>query len=92
MNARKAKEVLPLIQALAYGKTIQHRVQGANWRDCDNPLFEDWRDMYRVKPEPREFWIVGGLTFRSRTDASEAMKAHGISAEVIHVREVSEGE
>jgi hypothetical protein len=54
MNKDKAKELLPLIKALADGKTIQEDVYG-QWLDAECPTFyrEVWN--YRVKPEPRTF-------------------------------------
>jgi hypothetical protein len=57
MNKDKAKELLPLIKALADGKTIQEDVYG-QWLDAECPTFyrEVWN--YRVKPEPRTFDLM----------------------------------
>ena len=66
MNAQNAKDYLPLVQALADGKTIQF-FDGASWVDIvtiNTLLFDP--DVYRVKPEPRTFemWLCaedGGM-------------------------------
>lgn len=69
MNRDRAKKLLPIIQAFAEGKEIQFRLI-----DDDVNFREDWLDLpkderlivtfpaddyeYRIKPEPREFWVV----------------------------------
>jgi hypothetical protein len=62
MNKDNAKDFLPLVQALAEGKTIQ-------FKGIDNDTFEDivgehWFDdeatEYRIKPEPKKEWIRVG--------------------------------
>lgn len=54
MNREQAKEMLPIIQALAEGKHIQLKDRMGNWMDIDfinvelcNP------NVYRIKPEPK---------------------------------------
>ena len=57
MTAQNAKDYLPLIQALAEGKTVQVRL-GEEWTDC---LVFGWNnppDHYRIKPEPRVLFAV----------------------------------
>ena len=51
MIREQAKELLPIIQAFAEGKTIQYKVKGG-WQDIDNPSFNDLPSEYRIKPEP----------------------------------------
>ena len=54
MTREEAKELLPIIQAFAEGKTIQGRTKNRPWFDLLNNklemcgLFE-----YRIKPEPK---------------------------------------
>lgn len=59
MNSTNARGYLPVIQAWADGKVIQI-ANGTGWRDAD-PMEEiDFcapPDCYRVKPEPRRFWV-----------------------------------
>ena len=52
MIREQAKELLPIIQAFAEGKTIQYKVKGG-WQDIDNPSFNDLPSEYRIKPEPK---------------------------------------
>jgi hypothetical protein len=54
MNAQNAKELLPLIQALADGKTIQEEAYG-QWLDAECPTFYREVCNYRIKPKPRTF-------------------------------------
>lgn len=57
MNKENAKDFLPLVQALANGKTIQgnHKIDG--WSDLENVKFDDNNTSnYRVKPEPVKQW------------------------------------
>lgn len=57
MNKSNAAEYLPLVQALAEGKVIQHKGR-AGWYDCPNPCFDYGPENYRIKPEPREVWLT----------------------------------
>lgn len=60
MNAQNAHEYLPLIQALADGKTIQRRIyESDEWEDYDQVTGENYPHCYRIKPEPRTFelWL-----------------------------------
>lgn len=50
MNRGRAKELLPILQAYAEGKTIQHKV-GDEWCDLSDPNFVGFDPkLYRVKP------------------------------------------
>ena len=51
MTREEAKELLPIIQAFAEGKTIQLFTNGI-WEDAKNPTFESGA-MYRIKPESK---------------------------------------
>jgi hypothetical protein len=57
MNAENAHEYLPLVQAIADGKTIQVLGKDGNW--YDSPLLNTPPSRYRIKPEPRTFemWV-----------------------------------
>lgn len=54
MNREQAKDMLPIIQAFAEGKTIQSRfINGSNtWWDDNNLSFGDGV-YYRIKPESK---------------------------------------
>ena len=65
MNRKEAKELMPIIQAFAEGKTIQYYdslIDIADWEDCENPNFENLTYKFRIKPEP---------TYRPFKDAEE---------------------
>ena len=55
MTRKNAKELLPIIQAFAEGKTIQYYdslIDIADWEDCENPDFDNLTYEFRIKPEP----------------------------------------
>jgi hypothetical protein len=55
MNKENAHLYLPLVQALAEGKTIQHWVGDEHWVDCKNYVnFFSSPDHYRIAIEPRK--------------------------------------
>ena len=58
MNRERAKQLLPMIQAFADGKEIQGRsVNFPEWGSVasQTTFFDSFE--YRIKPEPREWWI-----------------------------------
>ena len=68
MNRKEAKELMPIIQAFAEGKTIQYYdslIDIADWEDCENPNFENLTYKFRIKPE---------TTYRPFKDAEECWK------------------
>jgi hypothetical protein len=60
MNKENAHLYLPLVQALADGKTIQVKHNGI-WNDCVRVDFNAEPKYYRIKPEPRTWkvWAHG---------------------------------
>lgn len=84
------EEKIAVMQACVDGKTIQICPSGrSNWSDTKIPPQWNWVDFnYRVKPEPREWWVVPNAWLFASRDIAEA---HSInSKEIIHVREVLE--
>jgi len=53
MTREEAKEMLPIIQAYAEGKTIQYRNIEGEWEDIKVPSFDGFPSDYRIKPEPK---------------------------------------
>lgn len=53
MTRKELKELLPVMQAYAEGKTVQYfSAGGRRWVDCNDPLFS--KDVkYRIKPESK---------------------------------------
>jgi len=87
-------EMIEVIQAHKDGKTIQLRHKNQpKWVDFSKPLWNFDNTDYRVKPEPREFYIdlnsngtvQCGLPVRA-SDGS----ASSLASETIKVREVIE--
>lgn len=62
MTKNNAHLYLPLVQALAEGKTIQVRLgeSSTRWVDRDHPQFDLPPQFYRIKPEPikQEFYYI----------------------------------
>jgi len=52
MNAQNAHEYLPVIQALANGKQIQHKNEHGEWVDVETIVCVAPQKL-RIKPEPR---------------------------------------
>lgn len=52
MTRENAKDLLPIIQAFAEGKTIEFRNSLGVWIDCDGVMFNWPPKDYRIKPEP----------------------------------------
>lgn len=54
MNREYVKEMMPIFQAFAEGKTIEiySRIND-NWVVNDYPEFDGHPDYYRIKPEPK---------------------------------------
>lgn len=86
------QEKIAVMQAFIEGKTIQvyyNRGPDPHWvdRDCGSSPSWNWFDYdYRIKREPREWWLVkgsGGLLL-----TAYPCKQNGF--ENIHVREVLE--
>jgi hypothetical protein len=86
MTRDRAKGLLPIITAFAEGKRIECKVEGA-WVGC-MMIIPDLDNEYRIKPEPREWWLVGGFNFESKCSAEADSFQRGIP--IIHVREVIE--
>lgn len=58
MNKDNAKDYLPLVQALADGKTIQLKCGDGRWHDQNGGVsFALEAENYRIKPEPRDIWV-----------------------------------
>ena len=51
MTKENAHLYLPLVQAVAEGKTIQYS-SGSIWSEVKDPNFIDLPEYYRIKPEP----------------------------------------
>ena len=90
MNRERARELLPIIQAYAEGKEIQYKLIGVDqaWGGEKNDYYTwDNECEYRIKPEPREFWISVAGHMEVHDERPIALKG-----DYIHVREVLDDE
>lgn len=58
MNKENAKDYLPLVQALADRKDLEWHDNDGKWHPVDEVGFGYEAARYRIKQEPREFWVV----------------------------------
>ena len=70
MNRTSAKELLPIIQAYAEGKTIQFFSMDKGWEDKEYLSFMEEPYLYRVKPDPKY------RPFKSVEECWKEMKNH----------------
>lgn len=90
MNRDQARELLPIIQAFAEGKTVQskhplEKVGEWGWFSQATPSFTPTVE-WRIKPEPRE-WVIDVHRDGDLISNHVCMNRIGI-AETIKVREV----
>lgn len=71
------------------GKVVQFMVPSGKWRDGKNLNYDQPPENYRVKQEPRRFWVIGSHSFNSKQGAIEwhRVNTQG-NPEIIEVMEV----
>lgn len=69
MTRERVRELLPIMQAYAEGKTIQF-LDGGNWYDVYDTDFYKSPDRYRIKPEQKY------RPFKSQEDCCQEMLKH----------------
>ena len=71
MTREEAKELLPIIQAWAEGKSIQYQTDSGSWSDITKDLYPcNHPSLYRIKPEPNN------RPFKSQEECLEEMMKH----------------
>lgn len=95
--------MIAVIKAAHEGKKIECRPIGSTeaWKMDENPAWDFAKLRYRVKPEPRDFWVIRRVNAAgvesSHGAVSSEDKAQGIidtmdkthdEYEIIHTREV----
>lgn len=101
MTREQAKSLLPVIQAFADGKDVQVRVDGGQWitrhsKEVPYLNFDNESWEWRVKPQPREWWIIqfsnGVTSVHNNKSITESFinSVNPSVSEIIHVREVVE--
>lgn len=80
MNKDTAKDFLPLVQALADGKTIQYKNHLGEWGDVREVAFTAASYRFRIKPDPIERWGVANESGRFvSTYDDETQAKHRVS-------------
>jgi hypothetical protein len=54
-------DILSVVQANKEGRMIQWQartLETSPWQDAVNPTWDFYRCNYRVKPQPREWWVI----------------------------------
>ena len=69
MTREEAKELLPIMQAFAEGKTIEYREHDGEWKEAHTPTWSS-RLFYRIKPEPKY------RPFKSQEECLQEMLKH----------------
>lgn len=69
MTREEAKELLPIIQAFAEGKTVEY-LNNKKWKEGDDLAFWLRPQNYRIKPEPKY------KPFKSQEDCWQEMLKH----------------
>ena len=69
MTREQTKELLPIIQAFAEGKTIEYSYDGEHWESTDAPSW-DCDVMFRIKPQPKY------RPFKSQEECRNEMHKH----------------
>ena len=70
MNRKQSKELLPIIQAFAEGKTVEYQNAHREWIEVKNPAFSEHYTEYRIKPESKY------RPFANANECFEEMKKH----------------
>jgi len=92
MNIEETKVAIAVMQAFVEGKKIEWMVRGSPWQEVEEPVWS-WNEVtYRVKREPREFWvnIYESRVVTYRTKDSADFNAANDRIACVHVREVLE--
>ena len=77
MTRREAKELLPIIQAFAKGKTIEFRNSDGKWEVANSPTWNSHLS-YRIKPEQKY------RPFKSKEECWLEMQKHQPFGWIIH--------
>ena len=71
MTREEAKELLPIIQAWAEGKSIQYQTDSKSWSDITKDLYPcNHPSLYRIKPEPKY------RPFKNQEECWQEMQKH----------------
>jgi hypothetical protein len=89
MTPEQLRNAAAVMLAAAEGKPLESRPYGTKeWSTVTTPAW-NWNSVeYRIKPEPREWWLVNSVAFGVLEDAICYQAQRTPNTEIIHVREV----
>lgn len=95
MNKDNAAQYLPLVKALAEGKTIEFQASPGRWTTIAKPDFSCTPEYYRIKREPKVRWAIydGGVfvgSFASQEDALNNSTRANKSFDIVKLVEAME--
>ena len=92
MKHSEAAEFWPLIKAWGEGKTLQYSIRG-QWQEAFCIDFSGYPSQYRIKPEPREFYVsISEYGVCGASDARDGKPICPKGISILKVREVLEDE
>lgn len=88
MTKDQAKRLAEVATWIADGKQVQFKHEDwSTWQNINDASFHLYSDyIYRLKPEPREWWLVNIYHHTNLKDAEMWARFH--NQPIIHVREV----
>ena len=93
MNIEETKVAIAVMQAFVEGEKIERMISGNQWQEVEEPVWS-WNEVnYRVKREPREFWVNvyekrESYTWSTKEEAERMARDDRVAC--VHVREVLE--
>lgn len=80
MTPTQLKEAAQVMVAASEGKQVQYRSAGQlKWVDLVDPSWDWSSTAYRIKPEPREWWMTDAkVCFESKHEAERYSAGHPI--------------
>ena len=66
--------ILEVIQGRLEGKVIQFKTHDNEWKDCLRPVWSFTEIVYRVKPQPRTYYMEVDLIGNVRRTSKEPFK------------------
>lgn len=83
------EEIIKIVQAYLAGEQIEVRslLPSSDWGTSNSPCWDFSNYQYRVKKEPREFWVVHWCDNTYSVQDTKPMRFNSMK-EIIHVKEV----
>lgn len=87
MNRNTEDDIIEIVVAFQKGKVIQYWCEDADsWQNVIEPIWDFYRWVYRIRPEPKEIWVKFNESFYMQYWSSTKPKN---SKEYTHFKEVT---